>query len=124
MKRFRVVFYTFVFTLCCSVQSGVAFDDYTDSIRCGSTFVMEGASKYEVLSKCGEPNMKEVVGATGGGVLQGRGHKRRHSHNDSSASLVIEEWTYDKGPTDFVYTLVFEGSRLSAVKRGSRGGGR
>jgi hypothetical protein len=124
MRKPAVVLSAFVFTLCCSVLPGMAFDDYTDSIKCGSTFVMEGASKYEVLTKCGEPNMKEVVGATGGGTFQGGPPRRRPSHKDSSASLVIEEWTYDKGPTDFVYTLIFEGSRLSAVKRGSRGGGR
>ena len=46
----------------------------TGSMRCGSDVLTEGMSKVEVLQKCGEPLMKDVVGEeTAYDVVQGSG---------------------------------------------------
>ncbi|MHC1742319.1 MAG: DUF2845 domain-containing protein [Syntrophobacteraceae bacterium] len=90
-------------------------------MRCGSDYALVGDTKYDVLSKCGEPKLKDVVGTTGSGGFSGKGRRRSHGGQGAFTELIVEEWTYDRGSTDFVYTLVFEGNRLVTVKRGSRG---
>ena len=91
-----------ILALCISVGSAA---DQVASVRCGSRLVMVGDNKLDVLSKCGEPDMRERI--TG---LYG--------------SQTEEEWTYDFGSGDFIYTLTFEGGNLRRIARGGRGSSR
>lgn len=116
-----------VFRIVCAVAvwgwvtPGFSSDDFTDSMKCGSDYALVGDTKYDVLRKCGEPKLKDVVGTTGGGGYSSKGSRRSHKGKGAFTELVVEEWTYDRGSLDFVYTLVFEGNKLATVKRGSRG---
>lgn len=91
-----------IMAFCASV--GLAAD-YVPSLRCGPKLVSVGDNKLDVLSKCGEPDMREKI--TG---LYG--------------SQVEEEWIYNLGSGDFMYTLTFEGGALKSIARGGRGSSR
>ena len=102
--------------------------DAVDSMRCGSKLVMIGESKVEVASKCGEPTLREKI--THSTTVKKSGKKSgqkssKKSGGDGSKSeersRVDEQWTYDLGPRDFIYTLTFEGVELKSIGRGGRG---
>jgi hypothetical protein len=93
------------------IMFSVVFQTFADdSLRCKSgSLIMLGESKLEVASKCGEPGSKSTV-------------DRRVAGSGSRVMYVtIEEWTYNFGPRDFIYTLEFQGSKLTAINRGERG---
>ena len=69
------------------------------SFKCKNKFVRLGDSKYEVLTRCGEPVYREVV-----------------SGDDQTK---VEEWIYDSS-TGHKRILRFHGSRLSNIQRLSR----
>lgn len=83
--------------------------NYDDTFRCGTDVIVLGDSKYRVLAKCGTPFGKEYVG-TNYFYGQPAGEFRD-----------VEEWTYNRGPTDFTYTLKFQGGALIEIYRGGRG---
>jgi hypothetical protein len=73
-------------------------DDYgSESLQCNSGTISLGNPKAEVLSKCGPPTSKSV-------------------QPDLS-----ENWMYNFGSTDFIYTLNFIGDQLNTIQRGGRG---
>ena len=84
------------------------------SFRCGRHLISVGDSKFETLSKCGSPTLREFVGAGTDPAPEGplRNQER-----------IIEEWTYNCGWGRFVYTLVFGGSRLISITSNGYGFG-
>jgi hypothetical protein len=90
--------------------------DTVSSFRCRhSELILPGASKHEVVSKCGEPLSREqvVVGYASGGPPASRGYLR------TDLPIYGEDWTYcTRG--DFEYTLRFEEGHLSSIIRGNR----
>jgi hypothetical protein len=84
---------------------------YDESFRCGTDVIMLGDSNYRVLAKCGPPGVKEAVGTN---YMYG-GQPPAGEFRD------MENWTYNRGPTDFVYTLKFQGGSLIEIFRGGRG---
>lgn len=78
--------------------------------RCPTTskIVKEGMNQYEVESACGAANAKKVTQQSGVDA-QGR------------SVPLIEEWTYDFGPSSFMRFLVFQGGSLVSVKTGGYG---
>ena len=66
-----------------------------DQMRCGNRIIKLNDSKTTVLSKCGEPDYREVV--------------------SGSDSTKREIWVYQKSSTEFVRTLTFVGFRLQDV---------
>lgn len=87
----------------------LAFAGNDDTFRCGNDVIILGDSKYRVLAKCGTPFGKDFVG-TNYFYRQPAGEFRD-----------IEEWIYNRGPTDFTYTLRFQGGSLIEINRGGRG---
>jgi hypothetical protein len=79
-----------------------------DGLRCGSNLVSVGASSGEVLAKCGPPT------AT-------RQEERTWWVHGHCIHIVIDYWTYDTGPNDFVRTLSFRDGALTDVEVGSWG---
>lgn len=70
-------------------------------MRCGGDLVQEGDYKFEVLEKCGEPDLKELVGY----VVNRRGDRE----------MKIEQWVY--GPArGLYYILHFEGATLKRIE--------
>lgn len=90
--------------------SGFAFaGNYEDSFRCGTDLIMPGDSNLRVRAKCGSPTQSEYVG------------KNYLRSQPAGEIRDVEEWTYNRGATDFVYTLRFQGGSLIEIYRGGRG---
>lgn len=90
-----------------SLSAGAAL-----ALRCGDHLVSIGDSKVEVGAKCGEPMLRsqhnewveEMDGAS----------KRRITKS-------IDDWTFNFGPTDFIYFLRFENGKLADLRSGGYG---
>ena len=80
-----------------------------DTLRCRNELIITGETKVDVLAKCGQPLLREMVGED----------RIRTPYGDEIRS--IEEWTYNFGTTDFVYVLTFEGGRLIQIRQERRG---
>ncbi|HET9552920.1 MAG TPA: DUF2845 domain-containing protein [Anaeromyxobacteraceae bacterium] len=89
-----------------------------DSIRCDGGIVQVGDSKLDLLGKCGAPTLREA-----------REDERSFTRLDPaqrivsgrSVAQVIERWTYNFGPSQFVVYVTLEAGRVTAVERGSYG---
>ncbi len=103
-------------------SAGVCFAGST--FRCGPYVVSVGATKPEVLGKCGEPTSKEYLGEQTSGGFTSRTRERairdrsttgtRGAYNERS--FVVESWTYDCGPSEFSQTLTFQGQDLIEIQ--------
>ena len=82
---------------------------YDDAFRCGTDLVLLGDSSYRVRAKCGNPTAREYVGTN------------YHRGFPAGELRDVEEWIYNRGPTDFVYTLRFHGGTLTEIYRSGRG---
>jgi len=77
--------------------------------RCGTDVIQLGDSNYRVLAKCGPPSTRENIGAN-------------YRYSMPATELRdVEQWIYNRGTTDFVYMLMFEGGALIDISRGGRG---
>jgi hypothetical protein len=72
-----------------------------DTMICSKGILSIGDSKYDTFNKCGEPAMKDVYQ-----VPVGRG----------SATVTVEEWTYDFGPTQFVYIVHLQEGKVARIE--------
>jgi hypothetical protein len=109
----------------------------TDSFRCGADLVCVGDSAAEVLMKCGEPSFTRATGAKGRSKTvrsrpvvknaadtgEAKGKKKRSSVQKRTVyeETLSEVWTYNRGATNFIYDLQFEGGVLKSIKIGGRG---
>ncbi|NMO17069.1 DUF2845 domain-containing protein [Pyxidicoccus fallax] len=86
------------------------------SLRCGSALVSDGASKSDVIAKCGEPIAKES---------RSESEETKMRDGDTSTKRVVqktfEEWTYNFGPNRLMQVVVFENGKLIDVKSGGYG---
>ena len=79
-------------------------------LTCGRTVVLPGASKGEVLAKCGEPTSRRGSdGHARAGRASGKGGGR-------------EVWIYDLGSRQLVRYLTFDKGRLLGIEFGGYGG--
>jgi len=109
-------------TLILFCSSGVCVAGST--FRCGPYVVSVGATKSEVLGKCGEPSSKEYLGEQTSGGFTSRTRERgigdrstsktRGTYNERS--FVVESWTYNCGPSEFSQTLTFQGQDLIEIQ--------
>jgi hypothetical protein len=96
MKKLLISF-AFITWILCGAALCMADDFGSESLRCDGGSISIGCPKAEVLSSCGTPTSKSVL-------------------PDSS-----ENWMYNMGPTDYIYTLNFVGEQLNTIQRGDRG---
>ena len=104
MKKttFLIVLSILLYPLCASAAG----------MRCDGYVISEGASKIEVLQKCGKPLMKDVVGEeTVFDYFLGSGSARK---------VVVEQWVYDMGAGSFMRILTFKGGTLATIEHGDR----
>lgn len=81
-------------------------------LTCGRTVVLPGASKSEVLAKCGEPSgRRSMVGG-------GKATKRRSGAGGGGREI----WIYDLGSRQLVRYLTFDKGRLVGIEFGGYGG--
>lgn len=88
-----------------------------ETMRCGSKLVRVGDTKVDIRAKCGEPALRESI-------VRSHSVKKSKSKRGSAVedrSRADDQWTYDLGPQDFIYTLTFEGVELKSIGRGGRG---
>ena len=90
------------------------------SLRCGSDLISDGASKADVLLKCGEPMLKESRTE-----YEGVKAKYKGTQTDVTTERVvqknIDEWTYNFGPHRLMQVVVFENGKLVDVRSGTYG---
>jgi hypothetical protein len=98
-----------------------------DTVRCGRQLAVEGNTLYEVRSRCGEPDnqIHRVELRTERNWVQGSCDSKEQQQCgrmvERTVEVVIDEWTYDFGPTQFIQYLIFEQGRLVQVIPGERG---
>lgn len=86
------------------------------ALRCGNELVVKGDRKIEVLKKCGQPDQIE------------KWREERTIYIDEEDNIStrfiqkdVEEWTYNFGPSKFLYFLIFHNNKLIKIITGSRG---
>jgi len=89
-------------------------------LRCGNNLVDVGDRKIDVLAKCGEPVVtdewyEEETFRRSPEVDRFGEVKRR------SVMIHVEEWTYNFGPTRFIYILKFKNGELVEIRTGDHG---
>ncbi len=72
------------------------------TIRCGTEIVSVGDPTIELLQKCGEPDMKELIRTNG---------------------FIIEKWTYNCGSKRFMKILTLKGGKVQRVEAADYGTG-
>jgi hypothetical protein len=86
------------------------------SMRCGTGLVSDGASKSDVVAKCGEPVSRES---------RTESEEVKTKDGDTSTKRVVqktfEEWTYNFGPNRLMQVVVFENGKLIEVKSAGYG---
>jgi hypothetical protein len=117
----RLSFYILVMFILQPVSIGfVLAVDQMESMRCGSKLVRIGDTKVDIVSKCGEPVMRDKVVRSSSVKKSGK-KSGTAGKKVQEQSRVDEQWVYDLGPRDFTYTLSFEGVELKSIGRGGRG---
>ncbi len=121
----KIIIAVWILLLAVSVEAGT--DDTVSAFMCRPFIISRGATKSEVLKKCGQPSNIES--------WQQERIKRDFyidipSPSDEQLSqqplflkdyIVIEEWEYNRGSTDFIYYLKFENGTLTRITVGSYG---
>jgi len=83
------------------------------SFRCGNKLIQTGDHKLDVLQKCGEPEYADQR-------LGFRGSRFRYPRGtleiDQYEQVVIDEWIYNFGPTQFKQYLLFENGILKEIE--------
>ena len=72
------------------------------ALQWGRKLVSVGDTKFDVLSRCGEPVLTEIIG-----------------YGDSNSLQKVEVWIYDAkslGIGSFDYQLIFRGLKLIKIK--------
>ena len=77
-------------------------------IWCEGEHIARGATRAEVLMRCGEPVVREVV------------PNRAEAAPDAKAEPRVEQWTYDVGDGSFLRVLTFRGGRVVSIEDGDR----
>jgi len=87
----------------------IALPSRADTLRCGSKLIQVGATRGEVIAKCGEPdfveNVEEPVRA------------RRPNGTVAIVGTASREiWTYRRAPGKFPAVLTFDGGTLKSIE--------
>ncbi len=88
------------------------------SMRCGTHLVADGASKADVLFKCGEPLFKESRTETTEVKTKDKGSD---TSTKTTTQKIIDEWTYNFGPNRLMQVVTFENGALVDVKSTTHG---
>jgi hypothetical protein len=111
-----------------------------DSMRCGTKLVTTGDTKAEVLARCGEPELKEVLRSVTKTNKFRAGEKNQRTDKNKSddketaqqhtersefsrmteTTELVEQWTYDPGYGKFLRLVIFRGGRLESIQEGPR----
>lgn len=87
-------------------------------LRCGNDLVDVGDAKIDVLRKCGEPLLVDEWDEE---ELLPRGGERIGEPRPRRAFVRVEQWTYNFGPTRFVYVIIFKKGKVAEIRTGDKG---
>ncbi|AJE03913.1 DUF2845 domain-containing protein [Geobacter pickeringii] len=82
----------------------------TGTMICRGGIVSIGDAIPAVLHKCGPPvyatqrEQSEVTGSS------------RHGGTKTITRITIDDWTYNFGPNEFMYQLIFENGRVARIE--------
>jgi hypothetical protein len=82
------------------------------TLRCGASIIELGESDYTVMAKCGPPSARHNIGTN---------YRGSQTRVPFAESRNVEQWIYNRGTNDFIYTLIFEGGLLIEISQGGRG---
>lgn len=80
----------------------VAAPSWARSIRCGNQLVRVGDPTIELLQRCGEPDLKELLNTDG---------------------LIVERWTYNCGSLRFMRIINLKGGVVQRIELADYGSG-
>jgi hypothetical protein len=102
-------------------------DNPASSLICGRFVISPGDRQSEVARKCGEPTDVETWEEE---RIKRDYYKNIPAETQEELSqeplllkeyIKVEEWTYNFGPTRFIYYLRFENGRLKRIASGDYG---
>lgn len=101
---------------------GYGFDGQADG-HCGPGEIVEGESKFRLLTRCGDPVARRVTGALRSVQPQSRIYRRYEStgYNDYVTPVYREEWVYNFGPRYRQRTVTLENGWVVDVADGGPG---
>ena len=99
--------------------------------RCGGWLISKGDSKYEVLSKCGEPDyvetwyeerfVRDYYDPYVFDEDNQYNYRRYREPIPTREPVIIERWTYNLGPHQFIRYLRFYNGTLTNIITGDYG---
>jgi len=99
---------TLILTITCTLT--FVPGGWAETFRCpNGDLVATGDQIGEVAIKCDKP------------TLVARREEPSETFKGKVQYITVEEWTYNKGPNDFIYTLVFRNGLLAEVRSGGYG---
>jgi Protein of unknown function (DUF2845) len=88
----------------------IGADAWADNFRCpNGEFVTTGDQLGEVAVRCDKPTTTT------------RREEPQETFRGKVEYIPVEEWTYNMGPSDFIYTLIFRNGKLAEIRSGGRG---
>ncbi len=101
-------------TLSVLLLTAAAGAAYADNFRCGNKLVMEGDTRSEVASKCGDPASVDHSSI----VVQPTTwiHGRPVGVGDGMVEVPVEEWLYNFGPQKLMRRIRFQDGRVVAIE--------
>ncbi|RNC65835.1 MAG: DUF2845 domain-containing protein [Desulfuromonadales bacterium] len=93
-----------------AVLSGAAGGSESGSMRCSGGMVSLGDFIAEVVKKCGQPDFAYQREQT---KVDGRW---RHYRSRTIGTITVDDWTYNFGPNEFMYQLIFENGRVARIE--------
>lgn len=122
----RSILVTAVILLCFGPAS-TTWGRSVNRFECGSRFVSLGDSRFEVLSKCGQPSWRDAWEEERLERVYGAPYRDQGYDYELRVPLFnkvyvrIEEWVYNRGPQRFIRVLRFENNRLIRIEVGDYG---
>ncbi len=89
-----------------------------DSMSCHGAFVSNGASRMELVGKCGEPTQQDshVEDRASFSTTDASG-----AFHETKVSVTVDKYVYDFGPGEFVRFVTLENGKIVSIVEGGYG---
>jgi hypothetical protein len=88
------------------------------SIPCERGRVELGSRTIDLLGRCGRPALAVTEREERGTRSTSRDHRKQA---ERTVTVVIDHWTYDFGPSQFLYLVTLEGGKVTRIEQGPYG---
>lgn len=90
------------------------------SVPCERGRVALGARTIDLLGRCGRPAMAVTEREERASRTTSANHSKEAERR---ITVVVDHWTYDFGPTQFLYLVTLESGKVSTIEQGPYGTG-